>query len=172
MVCIYYEAHTTWSAKLHKILSQNVKDIHCSHEVWGKNHGKQENGIGSSRKKHELKIQRGILQGYALLALLFTLAMMPINHTRTKCTCEYKLRQSFEKNNYLWYVNDVLLFSKNEKRVGNPNTDRISALLMMRRGKRNMIEGRKLLNHERAKRSEKRKLTNISEYSKRTQSHN
>ena len=34
----------------------------------------------------EIKIQRGIFQGYVLSPLLFIIAMMPLNHILKKCT--------------------------------------------------------------------------------------
>ena len=46
----------------------------------------------------EVKIQRGIYQGDALLPLLFVTAMMPLNHILRKCTAGYKLSKSQEKN--------------------------------------------------------------------------
>ena len=46
----------------------------------------------------ETKIQRGIFQGDALSPKLFRNAMMPLNHIIRKCTAEYKLSRSQEKN--------------------------------------------------------------------------
>ena len=42
----------------------------------------------------EAKIQRCIFQGYALLPLLFIIAMMPLNHILRKCSAGYKLSKS------------------------------------------------------------------------------
>ena len=63
----------------------------------------------------ETKIQRGIFQGDALSPLLFIIAMMQLNHILRKCTAGYKLSRSQEKINHLMYMDDIKLFSKNEK---------------------------------------------------------
>ena len=69
----------------------------------------------------EAKIQRGIFQGDALSPLLFIIAMMPLNHVIRKCAAGYKLSRSQEKVNHLMFMDDIKLFSKNEKGFGNPN---------------------------------------------------
>ena len=51
------------------------------------------------RSLAEPKIQKGIIQGYALSPLLFMIAMMALNHILRKCTAGYKLR-SQEKINH------------------------------------------------------------------------
>ncbi len=58
----------------------------------------------------ETKIQRGIFKEDALSSLLFTIAMMPLNHILRKCTAGYKLSRSQEM-----YIDDIKLFAKNEK---------------------------------------------------------
>ena len=65
----------------------------------------------------EKKIQRGIFQGDELSALLFIIAMMPLNHILRKCTARYKLRRLQEKINHLMYMDDIKLFAKNEKEL-------------------------------------------------------
>ena len=63
----------------------------------------------------EAKIQKGISQGDSLSPLLFIIAMMPFNHILRKCTAGYKLTKSQEKINHLMYMDDIKLFTKNEK---------------------------------------------------------
>ena len=55
------------------------------------------------------------IQGDALSPLLFTIAMMPLNHIHKKCTAGYKLCKSQKKINHLMYMGDIKLFAKNEK---------------------------------------------------------
>ena len=69
------------------------------------------------RSLAETKIQRGIFQGDALSPLLFIIAMMPLNHILRKCTARYLLSRSQEKINHLMYMDDIKLFSKNEKEM-------------------------------------------------------
>ena len=45
----------------------------------------------------EVKIQRDIFQGHALLPLVFVIAMMPLNYILRMCTGCYKLLRSQEK---------------------------------------------------------------------------
>ena len=69
----------------------------------------------TSRRKSlaEAKIQRGIFPGDALLPLLLVIAMMPL--CNRKGTAGYKLCKSQEKISYLMYMEDIKLFTKNEK---------------------------------------------------------
>ena len=64
-------------------------------------------------------IHSHIFQGYALSPLLFVIAMMPLNHMLRKCTAGCKLSKSQEKINHLMYMDDIKLFSKNEKELEN-----------------------------------------------------
>ena len=73
------------------------------------------------RSFNEVKIQGGIIQRYALSSLQFIITRMPLNHILRKCIRRYKLTKSKEKINHLMYRDDVKLFAKNEKRIGNPN---------------------------------------------------
>ena len=63
------------------------------------------------------KIQRGIFLGDVLSPLLFVLAMAPLNHLHRKYTGRYKLYKSQEKINHLMYINNIKLFTKNEKEL-------------------------------------------------------
>ena len=63
----------------------------------------------------EVKIQRGIFQGDALSPLLFIIAMIPLNRILRKCTAGYKLSRLQEKINHLMYMDNIILFAKNEK---------------------------------------------------------
>ena len=76
------------------------------------------------RSLAETKIERGIFQGDALSPLLFIVAMMPLNHRLRKYTARYKLSRSQKKINYLMLMDDVKLFAKNEKEIGNSHTRR------------------------------------------------
>ena len=62
----------------------------------------------------EVKTQRVIFQGDTLSALLFVIAMMPLNHILWKCTAGYKLSKSLA---------DIKHFAKNEKSIRNSNTN-------------------------------------------------
>ena len=63
----------------------------------------------------EVKIQRGIFEGDALLPLLCVIAMMPLNHILRKCTAGYKLSKLEENIKHLMYMDDIKLFAKNTK---------------------------------------------------------
>ena len=65
----------------------------------------------------ETMIQRDSFQEDAASALLFIIAMMPLNHILRKCTAGYKLSRSQEKINHLMYMDDIKLFTKNEKEL-------------------------------------------------------
>ena len=65
----------------------------------------------------ETKIQRGIFQWYALLPLLFIIAMMLLNHILRKCADRYKLSGLQEEINHLMYMDDIKLYAKNEKEL-------------------------------------------------------
>ena len=69
------------------------------------------------RSLAEAKIQRCIFQEDALLLLLFIIAMMPLIHILRKFTSEYKHCRSPEKINHLMYMDDIKLFTKNEKEL-------------------------------------------------------
>ena len=84
---------------------------------------------------------------------------MPQNHILRKCTSRYKLYKLKEKFNHLIYMDDIKLFAKNEKELETPNTGsediqwryrdgiwhRKCAMLIMKSGKWQMMEGIELL---------------------------
>ena len=104
--------------KLDTTLSQNVQNITWSHKLHRTDHEiwRVELTVGG-RSIAETKIQRGIFQGDALSPLLFIIAMMPLNHILRKCAAGYKISRSQEKINHLMYMDDIKLFSKNEKEL-------------------------------------------------------
>ena len=65
----------------------------------------------------EAKVQRGIFHGDALSRLLFIISMILLYHILKKCTAGYKLSKLQEKINHLRYMDDIKLFSKNEKEL-------------------------------------------------------
>ena len=108
----------------------------------------------------EMKILRGIFQGDALSSLLFVIAMMPLNDILRKSTGSYKFTKSQEKINHL--MDDIKLFTKNEKELETLiQTIRYSQdigmefviekfeMVIMRSGKRQIMEEIELLNQER-----------------------
>ena len=63
----------------------------------------------------EVKIQRGIFHGDALLQ--FVITMMPLDHILRKCTEGYEPTKSQEKINHLMYIDGIQLFAKNGKEL-------------------------------------------------------
>ena len=117
------------------------------------------------RRLVKAKIQRGIFQGDALSPLLFIIAMMPLNHKLRKCTAGYKLSRSQEKINHLMYMDDIKLFAKNKKEletliravriysqdIGMEFGIEKCAMLVMKSGKRHLIDGMKRPNQDKIK---------------------
>ena len=91
--------------------------------------------------------------------------MMPLNHILRKCTAGYKVSRSQGKVNHLMYMDDVKLFAKNEKELETLiHTVRIfsrdmgikfgiekCAMLVMKSGKRQLIDGMELPNKDKIK---------------------
>ena len=95
-----------------------LKIYKISHEVINVIEKTMKTCQAGGRSLAETKIQRGIFQVDALSSLLlFTIAMMPLNHMQRKCTTGYKLSRSQEKSNHLMFINDIKLFAKNEKEL-------------------------------------------------------
>ena len=90
---------------------------------------------------------------------------MPLYDILRKCTAGYKHRRSQEKVNQLMYMDDIKLFAKNEKYLETLiHTVRIysrdigtefgiekCAILVMKRGKRQLTDGMELPNKDKIK---------------------
>ena len=88
--------------------------------------------------------------------------MMPLNHILRKCTAGYKLCRSQEKINHLMYMDDIKLFTKNEKEletlihavriysqdIGMEFGREKCAMLVIKSGKRHMTDGMELPNQD------------------------
>ena len=113
----------------------------------------------------EVKIQRGIFQGDALLPLQFLIVMMSLNYI-LRGTGGYEFTKSQEKINYLIYMDDINLSAENKKELEiliqtiEIDSQDIKmefgfekcAMLIMRNGTRQITEGIKQPNQERIKR--------------------
>ena len=97
--------------KMYKISHEVIHFFEKTMKNW-----RVELGAGG-RRLPETNSQRGIFQGDALSPLLFIIAMMPLNHMHRKNTAGYKLSRSQEKINQLMYMDDIKLFTKNEKEL-------------------------------------------------------
>ena len=65
----------------------------------------------------EIDINRGIFQGDSLSPLLFVLCMIPLSNVLKKMTPGYTLGTA--KINHLFFMDDLKLFSKNEKEINS-----------------------------------------------------
>ena len=92
--------------KMYKIAVEVINFIKKTMKTW------REELTAGRRSLAEVKVQRGIFQGYALSPLLFIIAMMPFNHILRKCAAGYKLSKSQEKIKHLMYIDDIKLFAK------------------------------------------------------------
>ena len=147
------------SLKMYKISHEVINFIDKTMKTW------RVELTAGGRSLAEAKIQRGIFQGDALSPLLFIIAMMSLNHILRKCTAGYKLSISQEKVNHLMYMDDIKLFAKNEKELETViHTVRIynrdigmefgiekCAMLVMKRGKRQLTDGVELSNQDKIK---------------------
>ena len=104
------------SFKMYKISNEVINFIEKTMKTW------RVELTAGGRSLPEANIPRGIFQGDALSPLLFIIVMMPLNHILRKCTAGYKLSRSQEKINHLIYMDDIKLFAKNEKELGNSYT--------------------------------------------------
>ena len=105
-------------AKLDNKLPQNVQNIRQSHKLYRENHENLESGLTAGwRSLAEVKIESGIFHGDVLSPLQFIIAMMPFNYILRKCTARYQFNKSQEKINHLMYMDNIVLFTKNEKEL-------------------------------------------------------
>ena len=97
--------------KMYKISHETINFIEKNMKNW------RVELTAGGKSLAETKIQRGIFQGDELSPLLLIIAMMPLNHILRKGSAGYKLSRLQEKVNHLMYMNDIKLFSKNEKEL-------------------------------------------------------
>ena len=164
--------------KMYKIPDQVLQFIEKTMETW------RVDLTAGWKSLAEVKIQRGIFQGDALSPLLFLIAMMPLSHILRKYSTGYKLSKSKEKINHLMYMDDIKLFTKNEKELETLIQTVIiysqdiemefgvekCIMLVMKSGKRHLTEGVELPNQEKLRTLEEketdkyRKLTPLSKW--------
>ena len=65
----------------------------------------------------EVEIKRGIFQGNSLSPLVFVLALIPLSLIFKKAKAAYEFSESKEKINHLLFMDDLKLYSRNEKGV-------------------------------------------------------
>ena len=63
----------------------------------------------------EVEIKRGIFQADSLSPLVFVLALIPLSLILTKAKAAYEFSESKEKINHLLFMDDLKLYSRNEK---------------------------------------------------------
>ena len=63
----------------------------------------------------EVEIKRGIFQGDSLSPLVFVLALIPLSLILRKAKAAYEFSESKEKINHLLFMDDLKLYSRNEK---------------------------------------------------------
>ena len=103
----------------------------------------------------EVEFKRGIFQGDSLSPLLFVIALIPLTDILRNTQAGYKISKSEEKINHLLFMDDLKLYSKNEKELDSlVQTVRIfsddigmdfgiskCAVLVMNRGKKIKSDG-------------------------------
>ena len=67
----------------------------------------------------EVDIKRGIFQGDFLSPLVFVLALIPLSLILRKAKAAYEFSGSKEKINHLLCIDDLKLYSRNEKGLGS-----------------------------------------------------
>ena len=114
------------------------------------------------RRLAEAKVQKGIFHRDSQSPLLFIIAMIPLNHRLRKCTAGYKLSKSQEKINQLMFMDDIKIFTKNEKEletlihavrilshdIGMECGIEKCTMLVMKSGKRHLTDRMELPNHD------------------------
>ena len=82
----------------------------------------------SNQRLGNVKIRRGIFQGYTLSPLLFVLGIIPLTLVR-QTKAWYELKKGGKKINHLLFMDDLKLFAKNEDQTDNlANTVRIQRI--------------------------------------------
>ena len=113
----------------------------------------------SNQRLGNVKIRRGIFQGYTLSPLLFVLGIIPLTLVR-QTKAWYELKKGGKKINHLLFMDDLKLFAKNEDQMDSlVNTVRIFSedikmefglskcgVLIMKRGKVVKSEGIRMPN--------------------------
>ena len=83
------------SRKMYKKSDEVINFIDKTMKIW------RVELTAGGRRLAEAKNQRKIFQGDAISPLVFTIAVMPLNHILRKCIAGYKLNRSPEKVNHL-----------------------------------------------------------------------
>ena len=65
----------------------------------------------------EAEIKQDIFQGDSLSPLVFVLALVPLNLILRKANAAYEFSESKEKINHLLFIDDLKLYSQNEKGI-------------------------------------------------------
>ena len=72
----------------------------------------------SNQRLGNVKIRRGIFQGYTLSPLLFVLGIIPLTLVK-QTKAWYELKKGGKKINHLLFMDDLKLFAKNEDQIDN-----------------------------------------------------
>ena len=73
----------------------------------------------------EVEIKQGIFQGDSLSPLVLVLALIPLSLIVRKAKGAYKFSESKEKINHLFFMDDLKLYSRNEKGLDSVQTVRV-----------------------------------------------
>ena len=93
-------------------IAEDIKRLFCnSMENW-----KVELCSGESVLR-EVNIRRGIFQGDSLSPLVFVIGLIPLSLILRKAKAAYEFSESKEKINHLLFMDDLKLYSKNEKEL-------------------------------------------------------
>ena len=158
--------------KTYKIYNKVIKFIEETMKKW------RVELTAGGKNLAEVKIQRGIFQGDEWSRLLFVIVMILLNYILRKCTGGYKLYKLLEKINYLMYMDNIKLFTKNEKELEiliqavriKSQDIRMEfgiekcAMLIMKSRKWQTMKGIELLNQEKIRILRGKKLKSIWEY--------
>ena len=73
----------------------------------------------------DTSFKQGIFQGDSLSPLVFVLALIPLSLISRKAKAAYKFSESKEKINHLLFMDDLKLYSRNEKGFDSVQTVRV-----------------------------------------------